>query len=153
MIKRALKLRDRIDRFCINHTESMYSLSNKKAQSTEEQESLLKHNSLTADDQTVLTKIIAFLEKFYTLIKRAEGTKLSSDQGVLSDYMTTLNILLKHTREYRDDFNFRAENLDLTSPGIRQLYACIVNCQTKLDEYFAIVNNTPAYYATIVTNP
>ncbi|KAF5120944.1 putative AC transposase [Metarhizium anisopliae] len=87
--------------------------------------SLLKpsymHDSLTADDWAVLTEIVAFLEKFYTLTKRAEGSKLSSDRGVLSDYMTILNVLLKHAREYRDDINFRAENPDLTSPGIRQL--------------------------------
>lgn len=132
MIARALKLRDRIDRFCIDHAESMHGSSSKKAQSAEEQDSLLKHDSLTADDWAVLTEILTFLEKFYTFTKRAEGSKLSSDRGVLSDYMTTLNILLKHVREYRDDFNFRAENTDLTSPGIRQLCACIVNCGRSL---------------------
>jgi hypothetical protein len=153
MIERAIKLRDRIDRFCIDHAESMHGSSNKKAQSMDEQESLLKHDSLTADDWAVLTEIVAFLEKFYALTKRAEGSKLSSDRGVLSDYMTTINVLLKHAREYRDEINFRAENHDLTSPGIRQLRACIVNCWTKLDEYFAMVNDTPAHYAAIVTNP
>ncbi|KJZ79535.1 hypothetical protein HIM_01004 [Hirsutella minnesotensis 3608] len=153
MIERAIKLRDRIDRFCIDHAEFMHGSSNKKALSMEEQESLLKHDSLTADDWAVLTEIVAFLEKFYTLTKRAEGSKLSSDRGVLSDYLTTLNVLLKHAREYRDDINFRAENPDLTSPGIRQLRVCIVNCWTKLDEYFALVNDTPAHYAAIVTNP
>ena len=50
MIERALKLRDHIDRFYIDHAESIHGLSNKKAQSTEEQESLLKHDSLTAND-------------------------------------------------------------------------------------------------------
>ena len=99
MIERALKLRDRIDRFCIDHAESMHGSSNKKVQSAEEQESLLKHDLLTAVGWAVLTEIVGFLEKFYTLTMRAEESELSPDRSVLSDYMTTLNILLKHIRD------------------------------------------------------
>jgi hypothetical protein len=153
MIERAIKLRDRIDRFCIDYAETMHGLSSKKAQSEEERACLLKNDALTADDWLALTEVVSILEKFYRLTKRAEGTTLSSDRGVLSDYMTTLNELLNHTRDVRDDLILRADNPDLSTPSIQHLRICIVNCWTKLDEYFSIVNDTPAHYASVVTNP
>ena len=153
MIERAIKLRDRIDRFCIDYAETMHGLSSKKAQSEEERACLLKNDALTADDWLALTEVVSILEKFYRLTKRAEGTTLSSDRGVLSDYMTTLNELLNHTRDVRDDLILRADNPDFSTPSIQHLRICIVNCWTKLDEYFSIVNDTPAHYASVVTNP
>jgi hypothetical protein len=131
----------------------MHGLSSKKAQSEEERACLLKNDALTADDWLALTEVVSILEKFYRLTKRAEGTTLSSDRGVLSDYMTTLNELLNHTRDVRDDLILRADNPDLSTPSIQHLRICIVNCWTKLDEYFSIVNDTPAHYASVVTNP
>lgn len=153
MIERSIKLRDRIDRFCIDYAESMHGMSTKKAQSDIEIAHLLKNDALTADDWQALAEVMAILEKFYMLTKRAEGTKLSSDRGVLSDYMTTLNELLNHTRMLRDDLNVRADNPGLSTPSIQHLQTCIVNCWTKLDEYFAIINETPSHYASVVTNP
>ena len=60
----------------------------------EEQQHLLKHDILSGDDWLALNEVIDILKLFYDLTKRAEGTKLSGERGVLSDYMITLNILL-----------------------------------------------------------
>jgi hypothetical protein len=106
----------------------MYSLSNKKAQSEEERGCLLKNDALTADDWLALTEVVSILKKFYRPTKRTEGTKLLSDRGVLSDYMTTLNELLNHTRDVRDNLISRADNPDLSTPSIQHLRICIVNC-------------------------
>lgn len=152
MIERALLLRDRIDRFCIDHADSMHG-SYKKAQSEEEKQHLLSHDTLNKDDWESLVEVISILKKFYELTKRAEGTMLESDRGVLSDYMTTLNELLKHVRLIRDDLNVRANNPELSTPSIQHLRTCITNSWTKLDEYFSIVNDTPAHYASVVTTP
>ena len=93
MIERAIKLRDRIDRFCIDHADSMHGSSTKKAQTDEEKEHLLKNDTL---DWIALAKVMNIFKKFYDFTKRAEGTELSSDRGILSDYMTTLNTLLNY---------------------------------------------------------
>jgi hypothetical protein len=50
MIERAMKLRDRIDRFCINNAEHMYRSRTKKAKTLEEREQLLRHDILDVDD-------------------------------------------------------------------------------------------------------
>lgn len=152
MIERAIKLRDRIDRFCIDHADSMHG-STKKAQTNLEKEQLLKNDTLSGDDWKALAEVMDILKKFYDLTKRAEGTKLSSDRGVLSDYMATLNELLNHVRELRDDYNIKAEDASLSTPSVQHLRNCVVNCWTKLDQYFAKVNETPAHYASVVTTP
>ena len=153
MVERAIKLRDRIDLFCIYHADTMHGSSNKKAQTLEEKDHLLKNDTLNAEDWLTLAEVIEILKPFHDLTKRAEGTKLDSDRGVLSDYMTTLNQLLDHVRVIRDDLNFKANDQTLTSPSIIYLRTCIVNYQTKLDEYFSIINDTLAHYALVVTTP
>ncbi len=50
MIKRAIKLKDRIDLFCLHNQEAMYSSSTKKALIVIEKEHLLKYDILTEDD-------------------------------------------------------------------------------------------------------
>lgn len=148
MTERALKLRDRIDRFCIDNAEFMHGSSTKKAQTDDELAHLLKNDILSGDDWLALAEILSILKPFYDLTKRAEG-----DRGVLSDYLTTLNKLIVHVREKRDDLVLRDSSAHLATPATAHLRVCIVNCWTKLDEYFAIVDNTPAHYASIVTNP
>jgi hypothetical protein len=52
MIKRALKLRDRIDLFYLEFSNTIHGASNKKqrAQLNEDKEKLLKHNTLKRED-------------------------------------------------------------------------------------------------------
>jgi len=96
---------------------------------------------------------MTILEKFMKLIKRAEGTDSQGDRGILSNYMTTLNGLIDHVRKHRDDINIRTVDEATASSSNIHLRECIVNCWTKLDEYFIKVNNTPAHYASVVTIP
>jgi hypothetical protein len=98
-----------------------------------------------------LAEVPYFLEPFYKLILRAEGSKLEGDRGVLSDYMTTLQFLLDYTRQSRDEFIARDGNPGTSSETIQFLSACAVNCWTKLNKYFSIFNDTPAHYASVVT--
>ena len=131
----------------------MHSNSTKQATTAEEKERLLKHDKLEKEDQDTLNDVIAILEPFYKLTKRAEGTTITGDRGILSNYITTLNSLLAHIREARDNINLRLSNDNLVIKGLQYLKVYIVNYQTKLDTYFMLVDKTPAYYATIVTNP
>jgi hypothetical protein len=96
---------------------------------------------------------LAILKKFYELTKYAKGTKLSSKRGVLSDYMTIMNELIKHVRSIRDDIRVRTANPCLVTPALDHLKTCSINCWTKLDEYFAKLNDTPAHYASVVITP
>jgi hypothetical protein len=91
---------------------------------------------------------------------RAEGTSITGTRGILSNYMTILNDLIGHVRTARDDIDVRIaheeahlEEGEEVDPSLRYLKVCTVNCWTKLDEYFAKINETPATYASCVTNP
>jgi hypothetical protein len=153
MIERAIKLKDRIDLFCYHEAEQMHGSSTKKAITPEEKERLLKHDSLSEDDWAALSEVVGILKKFYDLTKRGEGTKLTGDRGILSDYMTTINDLLKHVRSTRDDLEYRLKDPNCDKETLEHLKICTVNCWTKLDDYFKIIDNSPAHYASVVTNP
>jgi hypothetical protein len=155
MIERAIKLRDRIDRFCIDNSDQMHGSRQEKVKTLEDREHLLRNDVLDADDWRVLAETMSILEKFMKLTKRAEGTESGGGRGILSDYMTTLNSLIDHVRKHRDDINARTSDGDETvsSSSDIHLWECIVNCWTKLDEYFTKVNDTPAHYASVVTVP
>jgi hypothetical protein len=78
--------------------------------SPEDQASLLCNDKLESNDWLALVEVKKFLEPFYTLTLRAKGSKITKDRGVLFDYMTTLQALLDHTRQSRDDLVTRANN-------------------------------------------
>lgn len=154
MIERALKLRDRIDSFCIDHANQMHDHpANKRAQTPEEQEQLLKNDALTGEDWEVLSEVMAFLEPFQRQTKRSESAKGDSSRGCLSDYITTLNLLIRHVKTARDDVLIRCTNPDLASPGLDFLKACIINCWNKIDVYFDHCDTTGAVYSAVVTQP
>lgn len=66
--------------------------------------------------------------------------------------MITLNILLDHVRTKRDIFTRRTA-VDDPLPSDVYIKSCVINCWTKLDSYFALVDDTPATYAAVVTVP
>ena len=154
MIERALKLRDRIDRFCIDEEHSMHGSrqAHERAQNEVDQTLLLKHDRLSRDDWLALTEVMNILQPFHTYTKRGEGTKLTADRGILSDYMTTLNKLLAHVRGVRDDLEARDNDPLTSSPSVQYLKTCAVNSWMKLDKYFALVDETPVVYASCVMN-
>ena len=96
---------------------------------------------------------MTILEKFMVLIKRAEGTDARADRGILSDYITILNSLIAYIRTWRDDIEARIVDVAKASKSDLYLKTCIVNCWTKLNDYFKILNDTPIHYASIVTTP
>jgi hypothetical protein len=68
------------------------------------------------------------LEKFYSLTKRAKGTKLNTNCRVLLDYITTLNSLITYVKEKRDDLVIRANNEIVSTPRVKHLCTCILTC-------------------------
>jgi hypothetical protein len=132
MIKRGLKLRSCINDFCIDNSKELYGKARKKVTAAnvtpEEQEHMLKNDTLTGDNWLALQEVMRILEKFYVLTKRGEGNKLEGDQGILSDYITTLNSLLLHIKEVKDDFDTRTNNLATNNPAILYINQCVVNC-------------------------
>ena len=131
----------------------MHGSRQEQPQTQEDEAHLLRNDVLDADDWHVLAETMTILEKFMVLIKRAEGTDAGADRGILSDYMTTLNSLIAHIRMWRDDIEARTVDVAKASKSDLHLKTCIVNCWTKLDDYFKILNDTPAHYASVVTTP
>lgn len=155
MIERALKLRPRITEFCDENRTATHGNLQRAPANDEEKEQLLSHDTLTPDDWDTLKETMVILQPFVdcTIHSQGAGKRQASDRGVLSDYMVVLNDLLGHMREVRDDFTQRAANPNLASAHVNELKSCVINAWTKLDEYFNIVNETPAVYASVVTQP
>ncbi|KAJ8068934.1 hypothetical protein OCU04_002616 [Sclerotinia nivalis] len=100
-----------------------------------------------------LTKeIMDILSVFFTLTKRSEGISNEFKRGILSDYITSLNILIDHIRHKHDDLKIRAETPGICISSIQYLRAYVVNCWTKLNEYSARLDEISAHYASFVTN-
>jgi hypothetical protein len=131
MIERVIKLRSRIDLFCTENALELHGSMAKKAYMTaSEREHLLSDDILGSDDWQTLIKVMDILKKFYELTKYTEGTKLSSDRGVLSDYITIMNELIKHVRSIRDDIRVRSEDPLLVTPALEHLKTYSINCWT-----------------------
>jgi len=96
----------------------MHGNFTKRATTAEEKERLLKHDKLEKEDWNTLNDVMAILEPFYKLTKRAKGIIITGNRGILSNYMTTLNSLLAHVREARDDIDLRLSNDDLVTEGL-----------------------------------
>jgi hypothetical protein len=62
--------------------------------------------------------VIAILEPFYKLTKRAKGIIITSNRGILSNYIITLNSLLAYIREARDDIDLQLSNDNLAIEGL-----------------------------------
>jgi hypothetical protein len=89
---------------------------------------MLRNDVLDTEDWNVLAETMTILEKFMVLTKRAKGTDTGADQGILSDYMTTLNNLIAHVRTWRDDIEARTIDVDKAFKSDLYLKTCIVNC-------------------------
>lgn len=155
MIERALNLREKLTRFVESNENELHGSKKKAGQNytIEERKYLLKHDKLDGDDWKVLKETMVILKPFYTYTKRAEGKDTSSDRGVLSDYIVTLNTLLDHVRTLRQALPARVEAIQLSPTSVEHLQTALLNCWVKLDEYFTKVDATPAHYAAIATRP
>lgn len=155
MIERALKLRERITRYCEQYENEMHGpkKSSTANLTVAERQQLLKHDKLSGDDWKVLEEIMTILKPFYIYTKRAEGKSTSSDRGIVSEYLVSLNQLLDHVRIHRQKLAKRIIALQLDESSAEILRTCLLNCWVKLDEYFLKVDATPAHYASIVTLP
>jgi hypothetical protein len=69
----------------------MYRSRQEQPQTQEDKAHLLRNDVLNTDDWHVLAETMTILKKFMVLIKRAKGTDVRADRGILSDYITTLN--------------------------------------------------------------
>ncbi|TAQ83491.1 hypothetical protein B7494_g8179 [Chlorociboria aeruginascens] len=110
-------------------------------------------DTLDSDDWKALKDIMEILKLFYDLTNRSEATKRRASRGVLSDYITSLNMLIKQVSFHHTALLVRSLIPSLSTPPTEQLVAYSRNCLDKLLEYFEKVKSTPAYYASVVTTP
>jgi hypothetical protein len=60
------------------------------------------------------------------LIKRAKGTKLRADRGILSNYITILNGLINHVQRHYNEINSRTNDIATASNTNLYLKTCIM---------------------------
>jgi hypothetical protein len=154
MIQRAVKLRDRIDLFCYQNQEAMHGpRRDQRPQNEEDEAHLLSKDHLKAEDWETLKEIMHILKDFEKLTRWAEGAQIQGDRGVLSNYLTIINELLHHMKAIRDDLALRAADEELNSSSITYLTTCSNNAWFALDKWFTKLDETPAVYASVLTNP
>lgn len=138
MIERALKLRHAIDLFFLhyNHSGEGYDIS---------------QDVITPRDWADLEHIFIVLKPFKDLTKRMEGRAnkagLEGAHGSLYETVESLDILFKKLQEagkFADDH----------PEEVSDYYSCAIDtARTKLEEYYALTDATPAYRCAVALHP
>ena len=81
-----------------------------------------------------------------------QGKPEDARRGSVSDYIVTLNKMTEIMRIKKEDYEKQAQNPD-SSPAVKHLSECLLNSWLVLDKYFARLDDSPIYYAAVVTQP
>ncbi len=101
-------------------------------------------DKMSADDWSVIAEYLAILRPLKTATKRLEGRPREGKFGATWEVLLTMEWLLKHLEESK----LRHERDE--EPYLR------IGCNLgwmKLDQYYSITDDTPAYLATLVLHP
>jgi hypothetical protein len=139
MVKRALKLRNAIDLFFHNYrypANGEYDIS---------------QDELSQQDWIDLQHFLDILRPFHSLTKRMEGRAnrpgLEGSHGSLYETLEALDVLFKKLREAGDyAFTHATE--------VSEYYATSIDtARLKLEEYFGLTDETPAYRVAVALHP
>ena len=122
------------------------------AMTPQEEQTLISHDFLTVDDWQQLREVMLVLKPFHDYTNRSQGKLEDAHRGSVSDYLVTLNKMTEIMRIKKDDYEKQAQNPD-SSPAVKHLSECLLNSWLVLDKYFARLDDSPIYYAAVVTQP
>jgi hypothetical protein len=155
MVERALKLQARIDQFCFNNPNTTHGTRRKDniaRLTSEEAQTLVCHDFLTVDDWEQLREVMLVLKPFHDYTNRSQGKPEDAHRGSVSDYLITLNKLTEIMRIKKENYSSQVENSN-ASPAVKHLSQCLLNSWFVLDKYFARLDDSPIYYAAVITQP
>lgn len=171
MIVRALRLRERIDRYTDEHRSAVHGSQQKLTRNAtpEQKEALLREDQLTPDEWLTLKEIARILEPYKELTMHSEGKSETAERGVLFEYLVALNQLTLHLKttlsqlesnayQLQDDADDVDDNIATGDAPDNQeinkyLHICVSNAWVSLDKYFRLLDEAPAHYAACVTQP
>jgi hypothetical protein len=140
MIKRALQLRNAIDLFFYNYRHP-----------TDDRGYNISEDELSHQDWTDLQHFLDILKPFHDLTKRMEGRAnrpgLEGSHGSLYETLEAMDILFKKLRE-------AGEYADSYPTEVSAYYSTGINAaRLKLEEYFGLTDETPAYRVAVALHP
>ena len=95
MIERAIRLRYKIDRFCAKHQKST-----KKSREEDDNDNLVRDDTLSLNDWDTLTQILKLLKPFKDVTARLEGNAKFDTYDRLWKCLFTMKLLIKRIKEY-----------------------------------------------------
>ena len=138
MIERALKLRHAIDLFFLHydHSGEGYDIS---------------QDVIIPRDWADLEQFFDVLKPFKDLTKRMEGRAnkagLEGSHGSLYETLESLDILFKKLQE-------AGKLADDHPEEVSEYYSCAIDtARTKLEEYYGLTDDTPAYRCAVALHP
>jgi len=154
MIEHVLKLRHRIDSFCITIQKNSMEARIETHRRPKTSKKQLKNDTLTRDDWDTLAEIMAILGKFYEYTKRYRRLeKLSRSESIIwlfDNFKSTLESRTSNSWWYRCTNAQSPIEIQVSSNTFRPVQSIV---RQKLDEYFIKSRFNTAHYTTIVTNP
>ncbi|TKA39987.1 hypothetical protein B0A49_13726, partial [Cryomyces minteri] len=131
MIERALQLKDAIDLY-VNHAKQVLETAD------------IVRDELTLEDWQELTELRDLLQPMKETTKRLEGNAHTGAYGALWESLGALDFLLDHLEMEKA----RLEHLPSS-----HFKACVNLGWKKLNYYYSLSDQTPAYRAAIVLHP
>jgi hypothetical protein len=131
MIKRALKLRVRIDSFIREYTDiGDYSLSDA--------------DILSKEDWQTLQTIHDLMFPFWLLTMKLQGNAPSGSYGVIWEILPAMEVLINRLEDASEKYTYKKSKF---------IHASINNAWLKLRQYYRLLDDSPIYAASLVLNP
>lgn len=126
MIKRLIELRDGVDLTCLHYKDE------------------LKEDTLTSKDWRQLSDFCDLLTPLAYLSTRNQGSATKGSHGALWEWLTSVDMCLFYFEEKRND-------LELCETSFFK--ACVNLGWKKLDQYYCLSDDVPAYRAAVALHP
>ena len=149
MIQHALLLKNSIDLFMMRNQDSIHG----SAGGEDLEIRALKHDILTPDEWLSLSEMVDILKPFHDLTLRFQGYAETGKKGALWEYLPSLEFLLMHIEKAKQSYEALSSNDNYSTSERQHMKTCLSNAWIQLDEYYARLDKSPAYYAACVINP
>ena len=150
MINRALHLKDAVDRFIDREASEHYQSTRIASRSQNSlpgtQQPSILDDTLTTEDWEILKHYQAILKPIWESTMKLEGDALQGRDGAMWEVLPVFEFML-------EKFYSISARLDRSNEAEHLLYTSLELGIQKLDDYYKLLDDTPAYMAAVVLHP
>ena len=117
------------------------------------EEATLERDRLTEDDWQVLQDVHKVLKPFKKITNRMEGYAGRGEKGALHEVLGSVDYVLTHMERKKSEYDQANLSEESCTPTSKALATSTNNSWVKLNQCYSLLDQSPAYYASIVTNP